>query len=268
MPKSKKSKSSRKRIDVRSKADVPAFEALLGKGPMTIVLVHAKWCPHCTTFIDKIWNNVPNLPTNTIHTASVHHDMLENTSLANAKLEGYPSLLLVGKDKKPAVYKNNEGKETNAMPQPESAEELNKMVNTPVNENLGNSNSVNNNSNNEFSSEPSSISTASNILSMNNSNSNTNSNNNSNNNNNNSNSSNSNSSNSNSSNSNSSVKSYKPANMSTNAEPPNAAEDLVTSQQTNKKQMGGGLYQSLLKIMAQMKTRRVRSHKRKQTRRH
>jgi hypothetical protein len=92
---------------------------------------------------------------------------------------------------------------------------------------------------------------------MNNSNSNSNSN-----------SSNSNSSNSNSSNSNSSVKSYKPANMSTNAEPPNAAEDLVTSQQTNKKQMGGGLYKSLLQIIDQMKTRRVRSHKRKQTRRH
>lgn len=267
MPKSKKSKSSRKRIDVYSKADVPAFEALLGRGPMTIVLVHAKWCPHCTEFIDKIWNNVPNLPTNTIHTAGVHYDMLKNTSLANAKLEGYPSLLLVGKDKKPAVYKNNEGKETNAMPQPESAEELNKMVNTPVNENLGNSNSVNN-SNNE-NSTPSSLKTSSNILSMNNSNSNSSSNsNNSNTNSNNSNSNSSNTNSTNSSNSNSSVKSYKPANMSTNAEPPNAAEDLVTSQQTNKKQMGGGLYKSLLQIIDQMKTRRVRSHKRKQTRRH
>ena len=250
-----------KRIDVRSKADVPLFEALLGKGPMTIVLVHADWCGHCQTFKDKVWNKVPNSPTNKINTASVHHDMLENTSLAGSKLEGYPSLLLVGKDKKPAVYKNNEGKETNAMPQPETPEELNKMVNTPVNENLGNANSVNNNSNNEFSSEPSSVSTASNILSMNNSNSNTNSNNNSNNNNSNYNS------NNNSNNNNNSVKSYKPANM---AEPPNAAEDLVTSQQINKKQMGGGLYQSLLKIMAQMKTRRTRGKKRssKQTRRH
>ena len=220
------------------------FESLLGMGPMTIVLVHADWCGHCQTFKDKVWNKVPNSPTNKINTASVHHDMLENTSLAGSKLEGYPSLLLVGKDKKPAVYKNNEGKETNAMPQPETAEELNKMVNTPVNENIGNANSVNNNSN-EFSSEPSNVSTASNILSMNNSNSNSNSNNNS-------------------------VKSYKPANM---AEPPNAAEDLVASQQINKKQMGGGLYQSLLKIMAQMKTRRNKrsvSKKRvsKQTRRH
>jgi hypothetical protein len=52
--------------------------------------------------------------------------------------------------------------------------------------------------------------------------------------------------------------------------PPNTAEDLVTSQQTNKKQMGGNLYQSLLKIMNQMKTRRSRGKKRgsKQTRRH
>jgi hypothetical protein len=56
--------------------------------------------------------------------------------------------------------------------------------------------------------------------------------------------------------------------MSANAEPPNAAEDLVTSQQINKKQMGGGLYQSLLKIMAQMKTRRHRVRGKKQTRRH
>jgi hypothetical protein len=247
MPKSKKSKSSRKtlgkRIDVRSAADVPAFESLLGRGPMTIVLVHADWCGHCQTFKENIWNKVPNSPTNKINTASVHHDMLENTSLAGSKLEGYPSLLLVGKDKKPAVYKNNEGNETNAMPQPENAEELNKMVNTPVNvnENIGNANSINNNNNSNNNAN--SISTASNILSMNNSNSNTNT------------------------NSNNSVKSYKPVDM---AEPPNAAEDLVTSQQVNKKQMGGGLYQSLLKIMDQMKTRRARSHKRskKQTRRH
>jgi hypothetical protein len=244
MPKSKKSKSSRKtsgkRIDVRSAADVPAFESLLGRGPMTIVLIHADWCGHCQTFKENVWNKVPNSATNKINTASVHHDMLENTSLAGSKLEGYPSLLLVGKDKKPAVYKNDEGNETNAMPQPKNAEELNKMVNTPVdvNENIGNANSLNANSNNN--NNGSSISTASNILSMNNSN---NSNNNS-------------------------VKSYKPANMSANAEPPNAAEDLVTSQQVNKKQMGGGLYQSLLKIMAQMKTRRHRVRGKKQTRRH
>jgi len=259
MPKSKKSKSSRKtsgkRIDVRSAADVPAFESLLGRGPMTIVLVHADWCGHCQTFKKNVWNKVPNSATNKINTASVHHDMLENTSLAGSKLEGYPSLLLVGKDKKPAVYKNNEGNETNAMPQPENAEELNKMVNTPVNENIGNANSVNNNNNNNSNNnnnnnnsnnnnnnnKASNISTASNILSMNNSNSNSN---------------------------NNSVKSYKPANMSVNAEPPNAAEDLVTSQQVNKKQMGGGLYQSLLKIMAQMKTRRHRVRGKKQTRRH
>ena len=239
MAKTKKSKTLGKRIDVRSKQDIPAFESLLSTGPMTIVLVHADWCGHCQTFKENVWNKVPNSPTNKINTASVHHDMLENTSLAGSKLEGYPSLLLVGKDKKPAVYKNNEGETTNAMPQPKTADELNQMVNTPVNENIGNANSINVNSVNT-NNTASSVSTASNILSMNNSNSNNNS-----------------------------VRSYKPANM---ADPPNAADDLVNSQQV-KKQMGGGLYQSLLKIMAQMKTRRSKhksSKKRgnKQTRRH
>lgn len=102
--KSKSKSKSMKRLDVRSPKDVPLLEALIKKGPMIIVLVHADWCGHCQTFKDKVWNKVPNSSSNTINTASIHHDMLDKTSLAKAKLEGYPSLLLVGKDGKPAEY--------------------------------------------------------------------------------------------------------------------------------------------------------------------
>ena len=237
------------------------LEALIKKGPMVIVLVHADWCGHCQTFKDKVWNKVPNSSSNTINTASIHHDMLDKTSLAKAKLEGYPSLLLVGKDGKPAEYENN-GKQTNAMPQPSTAEELNKIVNTPVvnangnnnsnnnsnnnnnnsnnnNSNVGNANELNNN-NNTNTNNVNSLSTASNILSMNNnSNSSANTNN-----------------------------SYKPAKMNnepvdtTAGQPPSILDDLVQSQQQNRKQMGGNLYQSLLNIVRQTKKR---SHKKKPT---
>ena len=237
------------------------LEALIKKGPMVIVLVHADWCGHCQTFKDKVWNKVPNSSSNTINTASIHHDMLEKTSLAKAKLEGYPSLLLVGKDGKPAEYENN-GKQTNAMPQPSTAEELNKIVNTPVvnangnnnsnnnsnnnnnnnnnnNSNVGNANELNNN-NNTNTNNVNSLSTASNILSMNNnSNSSANTNN-----------------------------SYKPAKMNNEpvdtiaGQPPSILDDLVQSQQQNRKQMGGNLYQSLLNIVRQT---RKRSHKKKPT---
>ena len=269
--KTKKSRRSKttKRLDVRSPKDVPLLEALIKKGPMIVVLVHADWCGHCQTFKDKVWNKVPNSSSNTINTASIHHDMLEKTSLAKAKLEGYPSLLLVGKDGKPAEYTNN-GKETNAMPQPSTAEELNKIVTTPVNNNSSNNNnnSNNNNSNNNNgngnnnngngnnnsnvgnanelnntntnTNNANSLSTASNVLSMNN----------------------------NSNSSASTNNSYKPVKMN-NApvdtiagQPPSILDDLVQSQQQNRKQMGGNLYRSLLNIVRQT---RKRSHKKKPT---
>ena len=125
-------------VDVRSKADVGAFEGLLGKGPLTIVLVYADWCGHCQTFKQNMWNEVSSMPDKNLNTASVHYDMVENTSMKNAKIDGYPSLLLVGTDKKPATFKG----ETNAMPTPESIDELKNMVNTPVNTPVVNANSV------------------------------------------------------------------------------------------------------------------------------
>jgi thiol-disulfide isomerase/thioredoxin len=128
-------------VDVRSKSDVGALESLLGRGPLTIVLVYADWCGHCQTFKQNMWNEVSQMPKKNVNTASVHYDMVENTSLKNAKIDGYPSLLLVGTDKQPATFKE-EGKTTNAMPAPESIEQLKTMVNTPINSPVSNANTV------------------------------------------------------------------------------------------------------------------------------
>jgi thiol-disulfide isomerase/thioredoxin len=128
-------------MDVRSKGDVSGFESLLGRGPLTIVLVYADWCGHCQTFKQNMWNEVSAMPKKNLNTASVHYDMVNNTSLKNAKIDGYPSLLLVGTDKKPATFKEESG-ETNAMPSPQSLEELKNMVNTPVSTPVVNANSI------------------------------------------------------------------------------------------------------------------------------
>ena len=128
-------------VDVRSQTDVGAFEGLLGKGPLTIVLVYADWCGHCQTFKQNMWNQVSSMPNKNINTASVHYDMVDKTSVKNAKIDGYPSLLLVGTDKKPATFKGESG-QTNAMPTPESMEQLENMVNTPVSTPVVNANSV------------------------------------------------------------------------------------------------------------------------------
>ena len=129
-------------IDVRNDSDVAGFESLLSKGPLTLVYVHADFCGHCKTFSDNVWKNA-NKENMNVNTASVHYDMVDKTSMSKAKIEGYPSLLLVGKDKKAAEFKDDMGKKTNAMPEPpKTAAELEALLQTPIPPTVKNANSV------------------------------------------------------------------------------------------------------------------------------
>jgi hypothetical protein len=56
--------------------------------------------------------------------------MLEKTSQANAKIRGYPSILVVGNDGKAASYKDEEGNVTNAMPNTTDLETMKTLVNS------------------------------------------------------------------------------------------------------------------------------------------
>ena len=130
--------------DVRSKKDVPALEKLLKKGPITFVLVYADWCGHCDRYKNNVWSPLKSMRNRTSNLASVHYDQLENTSLANAKIDGYPSMLVVGKDKTPATFNGNSGV-TNAMPDANNLETMKKVVTAPVNTSVSTLNSKNTN---------------------------------------------------------------------------------------------------------------------------
>lgn len=139
-------------VDVRSKSDVGMFEKLLEKGPLTLVLVYADWCGACHRFKENKWNNVLSMKNRTMNISSVREDMLPQTSLANAKVPHYPTLLLVGKDKKPAEFTLPNGQTTNALP-PEAKEHVEEVVQTPVPD-LPEPNAVNTLVNNVVSAAP------------------------------------------------------------------------------------------------------------------
>jgi hypothetical protein len=120
-------------VDVRSRSAVPGFEKLLEKGPLTLVLIYADWCGACHRFKDNTWNDVMNMKNRTMNIGSVREDMLPNTSLANSKISHYPSLLLVGKDKRPAEFQSPEGEPTNALPNSEK-KNIQQLLQTPVEE--------------------------------------------------------------------------------------------------------------------------------------
>lgn len=105
-------------LDVRKPADVQDLLATIQSHPLTIILVHADYCGHCQTYKKDIWEPLQEKADAAKNgMAAVHYDQLENTPFANAKLQGYPSVIVVGK-KDMAEFKDEEKPEetTNAMP--------------------------------------------------------------------------------------------------------------------------------------------------------
>lgn len=123
-------------MDVRSKSAIQGFEKLLGKGPLTLVLIYADWCGACHKFRDEVWSPLTNLKNATMNRVAIREDMVNQTSLANVERQFYPTLLLVGNDKKPATFVDENGQSTNAMPRRSTLEEdkesLTALVNSPT----------------------------------------------------------------------------------------------------------------------------------------
>jgi hypothetical protein len=125
MPAAKKGKKAVP--DVRSAADMNLLKDTLAAHPLTLVLVYADWCGHCTTYKADTWKNIGSLPNRTVGMAQLNADALDASPLSNAKISGYPSVLLVGKDGKPAEFEED-GEPTNAMPNSRDLDAMTKIA--------------------------------------------------------------------------------------------------------------------------------------------
>ena len=123
-------------IDVRSDGAVKLFEKALVKGPLTLVYVNAKWCGACHRFNDEVWSSLTKLKNKSVNLASVDSEFIGKTSLAKVPRKFYPTLMLVGKDGKPATFQDEDGQPTNAMPRnstlSEDREALSNLVVNPT----------------------------------------------------------------------------------------------------------------------------------------
>lgn len=112
-------------LDVRDPSQLPALYDMLGKHEINLILIYADYCGHCHRYKDEVWNGLASLPNRRAGLGSIHYDQLENTPFANAKIDGYPSVILVGKDKVPAEFQSTEtGAPTNALPDARNQEVL------------------------------------------------------------------------------------------------------------------------------------------------
>lgn len=81
-------------IDVRSENDIPKLEALIHNGPVTFILVYADWCGHCQNY-KPMWSKFEKTPGRVANIARVQETMFPKTSIKDAKIEGYPSVIKV-----------------------------------------------------------------------------------------------------------------------------------------------------------------------------
>jgi len=103
-------------IDVREDADLEKLQALSAKHPVIIVFIYADWCGHCTTY-KPVWDKLKATKGRQIPMAKVNDVMLKKSPLANAEINGFPSVVIMGNDNSLASFNDSDsGKTTNSIP--------------------------------------------------------------------------------------------------------------------------------------------------------
>lgn len=119
----KRSRNSRGRftstppIDVTKAEHVHDLLEVLKNGRPTFIFIHADWCGHCHHY-KPTWDTLEATPGRYANVARVHHDMVEKVpAIAQAKIQGYPSIVKVNPDKTVEEYMTPGASEaTNAIP--------------------------------------------------------------------------------------------------------------------------------------------------------
>lgn len=82
-------------LDIQDASQIPELEAAIKKGPATMILVHADWCGHCQTY-KPTWSDLENTPGRIANIARVKETVFPQIpSISNAKIQGYPSVVVV-----------------------------------------------------------------------------------------------------------------------------------------------------------------------------
>jgi thiol-disulfide isomerase/thioredoxin len=122
-----------KPMDVRKESQIKELESMIHEGPCTFVLIYADWCGHCHRYLPT-WKEFEKTPGRTANIASVHHDMMEKApTIANAKIQGYPSVIKVQPTGEIEEYKVPEtGEVTNALPDMRNESRMKQELTIPV----------------------------------------------------------------------------------------------------------------------------------------
>lgn len=131
-------------VDITSESQLAELTKRITKGPLTLVFVYADWCGHCQRFKPTM-DELEKDGNRSIQTARIRDDVFPKSQLSSAKIEGYPTLMLVENSGKVASFKTDSGQVTNAIPDYSNKEKMTALVRTagrPEAKNLMNNSTV------------------------------------------------------------------------------------------------------------------------------
>ena len=112
----RRNRSKGKVLDVRSSRHGKLLDNLMVKGPLTLVFARLDGCGPCERFKKEVWTPLTKLKNRSMNLATIESSAIANTSLAPYAPQQYPTIMLVGPDKKPATFVDESGQTTNSMP--------------------------------------------------------------------------------------------------------------------------------------------------------
>jgi len=103
-------------IDITNTNQLDELDKRISIGPITLVLVYADWCGHCTRYKPNM-EQLENDSNRSVQTVRIRDDVFPKSSINNTPIEGYPSILLIKQNNEAVEFKNEKGKVTNVVPE-------------------------------------------------------------------------------------------------------------------------------------------------------
>jgi thiol-disulfide isomerase/thioredoxin len=113
--------------------DLNELDKRLEAGPITLVFVYADWCGHCQRYKPNM-EELEGMSNRSVQTVRIRDDVFPKSSINGAKIEGYPSLLLIKprenaeENPKPIVFEQENGETTNVIPDHHNMQNMGAIV--------------------------------------------------------------------------------------------------------------------------------------------
>lgn len=129
-----KSKSKPKKfdnMDAKTLGDVDKLVENIKNNVVTLLLIYADWCGHCGTFKNDVWKKLSDTKGRKLPMAQINEKVLSHLKekIPGLKIDGYPTVSLIGKDLKAAEIKDPvSGETSNALPNTRDMESMTKLI--------------------------------------------------------------------------------------------------------------------------------------------